>query len=137
MFRISHMPIGLRDHDGGHSRLLMDVDGSAALIDHLHNQPPRNELYLFCASDGRWVRKTDKIPPRARGNSHSCWTHPGQLSGRTEGINVSTITDAHHPYQYSPFSFAFMSRSDITLSGHLHLYCEMLERKDIEEAAYR
>jgi len=34
------MPIGLRDQDGGHSRLLMHIDGSAALVDYSHTQPP-------------------------------------------------------------------------------------------------
>lgn len=84
------MPIRLSNQGSGHGRLLMYVDSSAALIDHLHNPPPWNTRCLPYANDGRWVRKTDKIPPRARGNSHSCWTHPNQLSGRTEGINVST-----------------------------------------------
>jgi len=52
-----HMPIRLRDQDGGHGRLLMHIDGSTALVDHLHNEPPQNELGFSAMDDGRWVRK--------------------------------------------------------------------------------
>src|SRR6266404_8189398 len=59
--------------------------------------------------------KTDKIPPRAHGNSHSCWMHPGQLWPRTEGITLGTTTGAHPRCQYSPFSSTFTSLCDIVL----------------------
>jgi hypothetical protein len=80
------------------------------------------------------AKKTDKVPPRAHGNSHSCWMHPGQLSPRTEGITLGTTTGAHHPPQYSPFSFAFTSLCDITLSSKLATsYSDGLKAQSCEQ----